>query len=194
MNYNRRILSGFILLGILQLSKQFCYIVKPLNISTWDTPNYNLLLKMYPRNNSLSSITSVHKDVAIPLWHIVLVQHPSKRRGSSRAEPSRTLYNSTVKTCEFWKYMRRVSAWYNISKLMLSGYGSNMSLACPLKRGVYMMNVIQVPPDTAILKFMYQPNNVYTIHGTVYSLNPKDGVTKRAICYYEVNITIYKNC
>lgn len=77
---------------------------------------------------------------------------------------------------------------------MLSGAGSNMSLACPLKTGIYVMNAIQVPPDTALLKFMYQPNTLYTVQGTVYSLNPKDGVTRHAICHYEVNATIFKTC
>ncbi|EDW58174.1 uncharacterized protein [Drosophila virilis] len=193
MNYKRRVLQTLTMLALVQLAKQYCYLMKPLNFSTWDTPKYRLVMKLHERNNSLSSITYVHQDVAIPLWHLVLVQHPSKRRGALRLDPPRTLYNATVKTCDFWKYIRRVSAWNTAAKLMLSGGGSNMSLACPLKQGIYVMNIIQVPPDTSILKFMYQANTVYTVHGTVYSLNPKDGI-KKAICYYEVNATISKHC
>ncbi|KAH8294572.1 hypothetical protein KR044_011135 [Drosophila immigrans] len=168
--------------------------MKPLNFSLWDTPNYGLVMKLHERNNSLSSVTTVRKEVAIPMWHLVLLQHPSKRRNNNRVEMPRTLYNSSVKTCEFWKYIRRVNAWHNAAKLMLSGAGSNMSLACPLKPGVYTMNVIQMPPDTTILKFMYQPNTIYSIHGTVYSLNPKDSKIRHPVCHYEVNTTIHKTC
>ncbi|XP_051859539.1 uncharacterized protein LOC117564881 [Drosophila albomicans] len=194
MKDNRRVLQVLLtLLATLQLSKQYCYLMKPLNFTVWDTPNYGLEMKLYEKNNSLSSVTTVRKEVPIPLWHLVLVQHPSRRR-ANRLEQPRTLYNSSVKTCEFWKYIRRVNAWNNAAKLMLSGAGSNMSLACPLKTGVYTMNVIQIPPDTAILKFMYQPNTIYSIRGTVHSLNPKDGVSRHPICHYEVNATIYKTC
>ncbi|KAH8397491.1 hypothetical protein KR222_007920, partial [Zaprionus bogoriensis] len=169
-------------------------LMKPLNFTMWDTPDYRLVMKLYDKNNSMSSVTTVHKDVPIPLWHLLLMQHPSRRRASTRSEQPRILYNSTVKTCEFWKYIRRVNAWNNAAKVMLSGAGSNMSLACPLKAGVYTMNSIQVPRDTALLKFMYQPNTIYTVQGTVYSLNPKDGVTRHPICHYEVNATIFKTC
>lgn len=168
--------------------------MKPLNFSSWDTPNYGLTMKLFDRNNSMSSVTTVRKDVPIPLWHLLLMQHPGKRRATMRTEQPRILYNSTMKTCEFWKYIRRVNAWNNAAKQMLSGAGSNMSLACPLKTGIYVMNAIQVPPDTALLKFMYQPNTLYTVQGTVYSLSPKDGVTRHAICHYEVNATIFKTC
>ncbi|XP_034490348.1 uncharacterized protein LOC117793990 [Drosophila innubila] len=173
---------------------QYCYLMKPLNFSLWDTPNYGLVMKMHVRNNSLSSVTTVRKEVAIPMWHLVLLQHSTRRRSNTRVEQPRTLYNSSVRTCEFWKYIKRVNAWNNAAKLMLSGAGSNMSLACPLKPGIYTMNVIQIPPDTAILKFMYQPNTIYTVLGTVYSVNPKDGVTRHPICHYEVNTTIHKTC
>ncbi|XP_023176369.1 uncharacterized protein LOC111603127 [Drosophila hydei] len=167
--------------------------MKPLNFSSWDTPNYRLFMKLHIRNNSLSSVTIVHKEVAIPIWHLVILQNPNKRRNGIRSDMARTIYNSSIKTCEFWKYIRRVTAWNNAAKLILSGGGSNMSLDCPLKRGTYMMNIIQVPPDTSILKFMYQPNAIYSVIGTVYSLNPKNS-SKEAICHYEVNTTILKNC
>ncbi|KAH8236012.1 hypothetical protein KR032_012280 [Drosophila birchii] len=168
--------------------------MKLLGIRSWDTPAYGLKMNLFEKNNSMSSVTTVRQDVAIPLWHLVLLQHPRKRGASARAELPRTLYNSTTKTCDFWKYIRHVSAWNNVAKLMLSKGASNMSLACPLKRGVYVMNRIQVPPETAILKFMYHPNTVYTLEGTVFSLNPKDGVSKKALCHYEVNATIFKSC
>ncbi|KAH8272744.1 hypothetical protein KR026_007458, partial [Drosophila bipectinata] len=171
--------------------------MKLVGISTWDTPAYRLKMNMFLKNNSMSSVTTVHQEVPIPLWHLVLLQHPRKRGGgaaSLRVELPRILYNSTTKTCDFWKYIRHVSAWNNVAKLMLSKNASNMSLACPLKAGVYVMNRIQVPPDTALLKFMYHPNTIYTLEGTVYSLNPKDKVSKKALCHYEVNATIFKSC
>ncbi|XP_041451440.1 uncharacterized protein LOC111067005 [Drosophila obscura] len=185
------------LIGCLPYSKQYCYTMKLVGIRTWDTPSYSLKMKMFEKNNSLSSVTTVRQDVAIPLWQLVLLQQPRKRNGggaSSRTELPRTLYNATTKTCDFWKYMRHVAAWNNVAKLMLSKGASNMSLACPLKVGVYMMNRIQVPPDTALLKFMYHPNTLYTLEGTVFGLNPKDGVTKQKLCKYEVNATIFKSC
>ncbi|KAH8408994.1 hypothetical protein KR009_004913, partial [Drosophila setifemur] len=171
--------------------------MKLMGATSWDTPGYGLKINMFEKNNSMSSVTFVRQDVAIPLWHIVLLQHPRKRSGGAsqtRAESPRTLYNATTKTCDFWKYIRHVSAWNNVAKLVLSKGASNMSLACPLKAGVYVMNRIQVPPETAILKFMYHPNTVYTLEGTVYGLNPKDRVTKKALCHYEVNATIFKSC
>jgi len=170
--------------------------MKLVGAKSWDTPSYGLKLNMFEKNNSMSSVTTVRQDVAIPLWHLVLLQHPRKRSSASapRAELPRTLYNGTTKTCDFWKYIRHVSAWNNVAKLILSKGASNMSLACPLKTGVYVMNRIQVPPETALLKFMYHPNTLYTLEGTVYSLNPKDKVTRKALCYYEVNATIYKSC
>ncbi|KAL7743507.1 hypothetical protein ACLKA6_018642 [Drosophila palustris] len=184
----RRVLQALAFLAILQLGKQ------PLNFSLWDTPNYGLTMKMHLKNNSLSSVTTVRKEVAIPLWRLVLLQHSNRRRSNNRVEQPRTLYNSSMRTCEFWKYIKRVNAWSNAAKLMLSSGGSNMSLACPLKTGIYTMNVIQIPPDTSILKFMYQPNTIYSIQGTVYSVNPKNGATGHAICHYEVNATISKLC
>ncbi|XP_002022431.2 uncharacterized protein LOC6597290 [Drosophila persimilis] len=185
------------LFGLLPYSKQHCYSMKLVSVRTWDTPNYGLKINMFERNNSMASVTTVRQDVAIPLWHLVLLQQPRKRNGGgspSRTELPRTLYNSTTKTCDFWKYMRHVSAWNNVAKLMLSKGASNMSLACPLKVGVYMMNRIQVPPDTALLKFMYHPNTLYTLEGTVYGQSPKDGATRRFLCKYEVNATIFKSC
>ncbi|EDX02200.2 uncharacterized protein Dyak_GE17423, isoform H [Drosophila yakuba] len=173
-----------------------CYMMKFVGARSWDTPSYGLKLNMFEKNNSMSSVTTVRQDVAIPLWHLVLLQHPRKRSAASatRAELPRTLYNGTTKTCDFWKYIRHVSAWNNVAKLILSKGASNMSLGCPLKTGVYVMNRIQVPPETTILKFMYHPNTLYTLEGTVYSLNPKDKVTKKALCYYEINATIFKSC
>ncbi|XP_016948253.1 uncharacterized protein LOC108023365 [Drosophila biarmipes] len=197
MGFYRNLLGFLTLFGFLQLTKQHCYMMKLVGVRSWDTPNYGLKINMFEKNNSMSSVTTVRQDVAIPLWHLVLLQHPRKRSSTSaapRAELPRTLYNSTTKTCDFWRYIRHVSAWNNVAKLMLSKGASNMSLACPLKQGVYVMNRIQVPPETALLKFMYHPNTLYTLEGTVYALNPKDKVTKKALCYYEVNATIYKSC
>jgi len=126
--------------------------MKLVGAKSWDTPSYGLKLNMFEKNNSMSSVTTVRQDVAIPLWHLVLLQHPRKRSSASapRAELPRTLYNGTTKTCDFWKYIRHVSAWNNVAKLILSKGASNMSLACPLKTGVYVMNRIQVPPETAL--------------------------------------------
>ncbi|XP_068149564.1 uncharacterized protein [Drosophila tropicalis] len=175
--------------------QEYCYTMKILGTRSWDTPNYGLDFKMHTNNNSMSSMTYVRQEVPIPLWHLVLLQHPSKKRtNSDRPELPRVLYNSTTKTCEFWKYIRHVTAWNNVAKIMLTKGGSNMSLACPLKVGNYAMNVIQVPPDTALLKFMYHPNTLYSLEGTVFSLNPHDGVTRKRLCHYEVNATIFKAC
>ncbi|XP_052849109.1 uncharacterized protein LOC128260285 [Drosophila gunungcola] len=196
MGFIRKLLGFISLFGFLQLTKQHCYMMKLVGVKSWDTPNYGLKINIFEKNNSMSSVTTVRQDVAIPLWHLVLLQHPRKRSSASatRAELPRTLYNSTMKTCDFWKYIRHVSAWNNVAKLMLAKGASNMSLACPLKTGVYMMNRIQVPPETAILKFMYHPNTLYTLEGTVYAQNPNDKVIKRALCHYEINATIYKSC
>ncbi|TDG40867.1 hypothetical protein AWZ03_012710 [Drosophila navojoa] len=193
MNCNRRVLRSLILLAIVQLAQQYCYYMKLLSFSSWDTPTYKLEMKLHERNNSMSSVTTVLEDVPVPQWHLIFIQNPSKRRNGMRSDTVRTIYNSTIKTCDFWKYIRRVNAWNNAAKLIISGGGSNMSLDCPLKRGIYTMNVIQVPPDTSILKFMYQPNAIYTVIGTVYSLNPKNG-SRKAMCHYEVNCTIIKHC
>ncbi|KAH8300837.1 hypothetical protein KR018_012591, partial [Drosophila ironensis] len=172
-------------------------VMKLLGVSTWETPVYGLKVNMFEKNNSMSSVTTVLQDVAIPMWRIVLIQQPRKRTSapvSPRGEVPRVLYNATTKTCDFMKYMRHVSAWNNVAKLVLAKGASNMSLACPLKRGVYVMNRIQVPPDTAILKFMYHPNTIYTLDGTVLSQNPKDKGSLRTLCRYEINATIFKSC
>ncbi|ALC49654.1 CG12662 [Drosophila busckii] len=160
----------------------------------WDTPDYGLELKMFPSNNSMSSLTFVRKDVPIPMWNLLLLQHPVKRHNKLRTERPRVLYNSSVRTCEFWKYVRRFGAWNNAAKQMLSTGGSNLSLDCPLKKGVYSLNVITIPPDTAFLKFMYHPNTIFSIHGTVYSVNPKNTSSKQPICHYEINTTVVKTC
>ncbi|XP_030386704.1 uncharacterized protein LOC115633402 [Scaptodrosophila lebanonensis] len=190
--FSRHMLRLCLVSAMLHLAVQYCYVMKILGQRVWDTPKYELHMILHEKNNSLSSVTIVHEDVQIPLWHLTIMQHPRGRSG--RVETARTLYNSTTKTCEFFKYIKRVRVFNNVAQLMLSSGSSNLSLDCPLKAGVYALNVIQVPPDTGLLKFMYHPNTIYTLHGTVYSLSPKDGVTKTRLCRYEVNGTIFKTC
>uniref|UniRef100_W8BVN3 Uncharacterized protein n=1 Tax=Ceratitis capitata TaxID=7213 RepID=W8BVN3_CERCA len=143
-------------------------------------------------NGTLSATTHVLKAVNMPTWHIQLLQLNTRRSQLGKIDPPKSLYNATYKTCEFWKYVRRIRVFSNVAQQLLSKGGGNMSLECPLAAGTYVFKNIQVPPDTGMLKLMYWPNTLYTLIGTVYDRQSDKSLVK--LCYYEINGTVIKSC
>lgn len=157
-----------------------------LSFRTTETPEYRFVMQLH-KNQTLSSITRVLEEIHIPTWNLILVQH------NIRSNAVKVLYNTTVKVCDFWHYMKRIRIFNIVAENLFKQEGrSNMSLKCPLKVGTYFMRDIMVPPDTAILKFMYVPQTTYTLFGNVYAQLPN----KRMIlkCSYEINGTVLKSC
>ncbi|XP_039961905.1 uncharacterized protein LOC126760661 [Bactrocera neohumeralis] len=181
----------FICCMLIGYSWQYCYQLKILSFRSTDTPDYRLVMD-WQKNMTLTASTYVRKAVATPTWHLQLLQLNTKRNQLGKIEPPKSLYNATYKTCEFWKYVKRIRVFNNVAQQLLSKSGGNMSLDCPLSVGTYVFKNIHVPPDTGMLKFMYWPNTIYTLLGTVYDQRPNKTLEK--LCHYEINGTVIKSC
>lgn len=159
---------------------------------TTESPDYRFYMTLH-NNQTLSSVTQVIKEVAIPMWNLILIQHNNDARRGSKVEAKKILYNSTYKVCEFWRYVKRIRIFNNVAQMLFNKKGmGNMSLRCPLAVGTYVMQNIHVPPDTGILKFMYWPNTLYSLYGNVYSQLPDKSMILK--CTYEINATVIKSC
>ena len=171
---------------------QYCYQLKMFSFRTTESPDYRFTMTLH-NNQTLSSVTRVLKQVAVPMWNLILVQYNNDVRRGSKVDPKKILYNSTYKVCEFWRTVKRIRIFNNVAQMLFNKKGmGNMSLKCPLEVGTYVMLNIHVPPDTGILKYMYWPNTLYTLFGNVYSqLSDKKMVLK---CTYEINATVVKSC
>ncbi|XP_037818455.1 uncharacterized protein LOC119608200 [Lucilia sericata] len=181
-----------ILLQLLPSTWLYCYQLKMSSFRTTETPNYRFVMTLH-NNQTLSSITRVIKEVPIPMWNLILVQHNNDARRGSKVEAKKILYNATYKVCEFWRYVKRIRVFNNVAQLLFNKKGmGNMSLKCPLAVGTYVMQNIHVPPDTGILKFMYWPNTIYSLFGNVYSQMPDKRMV--LMCTYEINATVIKSC
>lgn len=163
-----------------------------LSFHTTESPDYRFAMTFH-KNQTLSSVTHVLKEVAVPMWNLILVQYNNDVRRGSKVDPKKILYNSTYKVCDFWRSVRRIRIFNNVAQMLFNKKDmGNMSLKCPLEVGTYVMLNIHVPPDTGILKYMYWPNTLYTLFGNVYSqLSDKKMILK---CTYEINATVVKSC
>lgn len=145
------------------------------------------------KNNTISSISTVVKEVPTPMWNLILIQHNKETRRGSKVEPQKILYNSTYKVCDFWRSLKRIRVFNNVADMLFNKDGmGNMSLKCPLAVGTYVMQNVHVPPDTTMLKIMYWPNTMYTLYGNIYSLERNKKLILK--CTYEINATIIKSC
>uniref|UniRef100_A0A1I8MAA5 MD-2-related lipid-recognition domain-containing protein n=1 Tax=Musca domestica TaxID=7370 RepID=A0A1I8MAA5_MUSDO len=165
-----------------------CYRMKILTFRTTETPTY-LFSMVKHSNQTLSSVTKVLETIQTPMWNIILIQYTKE----GRKELKKSFYNSTIKVCDFWRHMKRIRFFGNLANTLFKNPNSgNMSLACPLEVGTYIMKNIHVPTDTGVLRYIYRPNTMYGLFGNVYSqLKNKKLVLK---CSYEINGTVTKSC
>lgn len=162
--------------------------MKILTYRTTETPTY-LFSMVKHSNQTLSSVTKVLETIQTPMWNIILIQYTKE----GRKELKKSFYNSTIKVCDFWRHMKRIRFFGNLANTLFKNPNSgNMSLACPLEVGTYIMKNIHVPTDTGVLRYIYRPNTMYGLFGNVYSqLKNKKLVLK---CSYEINGTVTKSC
>lgn len=166
-----------------QSQKQPCYVMKIDTLSTWDTPDYRVDMKINA-NNKLESVTNVLKPVKIPMWQIIIFR--------SNNNKINVMFNGTMKVCEFAKYVRRVFYFKPFNNIFFDPKKVNYPLTCPLPAGSYYMKDLSFPPDTPVLSFSYAPNTLYSMLGWV--LSRLDNGTSDKLFHYAINATIVKRC
>uniref|UniRef100_A0A1I8NS32 MD-2-related lipid-recognition domain-containing protein n=2 Tax=Stomoxys calcitrans TaxID=35570 RepID=A0A1I8NS32_STOCA len=161
-----------------------CYGMKLLSFRTTDTPQYRFQME-FNSNQTLSSVTRVLEPVPTPMWNLILVQYYKQGRRTIK----KNVYNTKIIVCNFWRQMERLRIFNNLADNLFKDPDSgNMSLACPLQVGTYVMKNIYLPADAGLLKFIFRPNTIYGLFGYVYSQLPNKKLILK--CTYEINGTV----
>lgn len=106
----------------------------------------------------IQSRTWIQKDIAYPVSKIRV----SQKTGSKFLPP----FNMTARLCDLYNALSRIPT---IKKAFLSATeNSNLTLACPLKAGFYIMDNIRFDKNSRVLALMHRPKDSFLFEGGLY--------------------------
>lgn len=143
----------------LSLSLQdLCYALSFLDTSWTDSRPYFTVNMTFSNLGFIQSRTWIQKDIAYPVSKIRV----SQKTGSKFLPP----FNMTARLCDLYNALSRIPT---IKKAFLSATkNSNLTLACPLKAGFYIMDNIRFDKNSRVLALMHRPKDSFLFEGGMY--------------------------
>lgn len=152
-----------------------------------DTVYYRVNTTKSFKDNTIGAVIVVAQDVKTYDSRVVVSRTTTGAKGNKRI-----LYKGIVDVCNFAKFEKSVKIFSPLLTILNDPRHGNFSMRCPLKKGVYVMKNIHIPDNSAVLRFLYAPNCLYTM-STLVSWTFPNG-SKVLMHDFNVTLTIIKKC
>lgn len=164
---------------------QACIRAKLIDFVSKDTAFYRVNITKSYKDNSIGAIISVSHDIMTYNSRFV-VSRTTKRGGKQ------IFYNVMVDMCNFAMFKKSMQVFGSVLSMLQDGSTGNLTLSCPLKKGIYSLKNFRIPDNSPVMKFIFAPNSIYKWSGLQSWTFPNG--SKVLMHDYNITFSIVRKC